>query len=148
MQLINEDLVMIECPAASREESIKTMASILDASGRLQNKDVLIQDVFKREEEVSTAMGLDIAIPHARSAGVLDPSLVVLKLKEPITWNEDQVSLVIGIAVPEEPSQGPTNYLKILSSLARQLMDEEFRDRLLKAASNTEIVEAIQSIHM
>ncbi len=45
-------------------------------------------------------------------------------------WNNDEVRMVFGIAVPKDNKNN--EHLKILSKLARKLMDESFRNELLK----------------
>lgn len=133
MELVNENLIRLDIDVDSKTEIIHCIADILEHEGRLNDKALFISDVYKREEEVPTAMGMDIAIPHARSQGVKITSLVYLRLTKPVMWNEEKVSMIFGIAVPQDENSCNNEYLKLLSKLARKLMDENFRVKLLHA---------------
>lgn len=128
MDLIDDSLILLNADCNSKEEAIELLADLLQKQHRLHDKDQYIKDVYIREE-LPTSMGLGIAIPHAQSAGVSNPSLVFIRPKCPITWNDDEVKMIFGIAVPKK-NEG-NEHLRILSKLARKLMDENFRDKLL-----------------
>ena len=109
MSIINEELIEIDANLNNKEEVITHFAEILDDQKRLSNKDLFIHDVYEREEEMSTSMGLGVAIPHTQSDSVKDPSLVFIKLKNPIDWNTDNnVQLILVL-----PYQKATNKMSI-----------------------------------
>ena len=130
MDLINDSLILLNDESSSKEEVINVMADVLNDQNRLFDKNQYIKDVYIREEELPTSLGLGIAIPHAQSIGVSEVSLVFIRTKKPIMWNNDEVIMVFGIAVPKDNKNN--EHLKILSKLARKLMDESFRNELLK----------------
>lgn len=80
-------------------------------------------------------MGSSIAIPHALSLGVKHTSLVFLRLQNPVQWDDDQVQMVFGIAVRKENSGN--EHLRILSNLARKLMNTGFTNELLQAVNQS-----------
>lgn len=128
MKLINERLIEVNSSLSCKEDVIEQVASLLFSENRITDREGFIADIYHREKELSTSMGLGIAIPHAKSQYVRYPSLVFIKLKQAIPWNEDQVQLIFGIAVSKE--QEGDIHLKILSQLARRLMNDEFRTTL------------------
>ncbi|MFQ6794382.1 MAG: PTS sugar transporter subunit IIA [Thomasclavelia sp.] len=130
MNLINEQLVEINSLLNCKEAVIKKVASLMLSEKRINNLEGFIQDIYDRENQVSTSMGLGIAIPHTRSYYVQKPTLVFIKLKNEIQWNDDHVKLIFGIAVPND--QQCDIHLKILSRLARKLMNLEFRNLLFQ----------------
>lgn len=141
MKLINERLIEIHSPLRGKEEIIKRVAGLLFAEKRITDMDGFIADLYEREEELSTSMGLGIAIPHAKSCHVRCPSLVFIKLEDPVPWNEDNVRLIFGIAVSKE--QAGDMHLKILSQLARKLMNDRFRDTLFGVSDCREAYAAL-----
>lgn len=141
MNLINERLIEVHSSLCSKEEIIKQVAGLLFAENRITDRDGFIADLYAREEELSTSMGLGIAIPHAKSCHVRCPSLVFIKLAKPVSWNEDSVRLVFGIAVSKE--QAGEMHLKILSQLARKLMNDCFRDTLFGVSDRQEAYKAL-----
>ena len=129
MKVINETLILLDMNLQSKDDIISCIADTLENNQRLCDKQQYIDDVYSREDEISTAMGSSIAIPHALSLGVRHTSLVFLRLQNPIQWDDDQVQMVFGIAVRKENSGN--EHLRILSNLARKLMDLGFTNALL-----------------
>lgn len=137
MRLIEEELIEINASLKTKEKVIEKFCDLLFEKGRVTEKEGFVEDVFTRENEMSTSMGLGIAIPHAQSNYVKYPSLVFIKLDEPITWKDDSnVEMIFGIAVPKE--SGSKDHLRILSTLARKLMDTDFREELSNITSKQE----------
>ncbi len=142
VELINEDLILLDIELKSKEDIINIITSLLEKANRINNREVFIKDIYKREEEVPTSMGMKIAIPHAKSEGVKATSLVFIRLKEEVIWNdEDRVKFIFGIAVPKENEDNI--HLKILSSLARKLINREYIELLGKVKDKQECVELI-----
>lgn len=84
MSLMSKELVLFDCEANSKEDAVKSMAEAMDKAGFLANKEQYINDVFKREETATTAIGFSFATPHAKSEGVDKPCLGFMKFKNPI----------------------------------------------------------------
>lgn len=130
MSLINEQLIEINSQLDCKEDVIKRVADLMLSEKRINNLEGFIQDIYNRENEMSTSMGLGIAIPHSQSYYVKKPTLVFIKLKNEIQWDNDRVKLIFGIAVPYNHQYDI--HLKILSCLARKLMNLEFRNLLFQ----------------
>lgn len=129
--IIDKTLISLDLGATNKLEAIISMSKMAENVGRLGNLDIYCQAVRKREDEVSTDMGFGIAIPHGKSAAVLEPFVVFARLKEPIIWNEEEnskVTLIFMIGAPEKSEDNV--HLKILSQLAGKLMDEDFLNDL------------------
>src|SRR6202000_841527 len=78
-------------------------------------------------------LGHGFAIPHCKTDAVAANSIGILKLDDPIEWGSidgDPVRLVILLALRESNQNG--THMKVFSRLARKLMDEEFRGRLMQ----------------
>jgi fructose-specific phosphotransferase system IIA component len=144
--VIKPDSLMLSLEASTREEVIRHLSRRLQQQGVISNVEGYLQDVEQREKLGSTAIGFDVAIPHAKSASVTRPAVAFARLSESIYWdtdNEDTVRLVFLIAVPNE--QAGNEHLQILAALSRKLMHAEVRDRLMQAETNEEILDALAS---
>jgi len=101
-------------------------------AGRTDDLDRLEQVVWARETVYSTGLGHGFAIPHCRSDAVRVNSIAILKLRRPIAWGsiDDQpVGIVILLAIRE--SDANNRHMQVLAKMARKLMTEEFRQRIL-----------------
>ncbi|MFR7591249.1 MAG: PTS sugar transporter subunit IIA [Longibaculum sp.] len=146
MEIINEELILVDENLHEKEDVIQKVAELLFNNGRISDIAKFKNDVFKRETEMSTSMGLGIAIPHAQSDYVKQSSLVFIKLKEPICWNDDNVKIIFGIAVPKKDKNN--QHLKILSTLARSLMKESFRNKLYSSHDEKEVLDVLKLVEI
>ena len=132
-QLIHKNTTMINTQPMTRDEAIEHMVSNLDKQGYVKDKATLTRDIFAREAESTTALGMNIAMPHAKSAGIKEPVVSVLKNNEGVTWESldgTVPQIVFLITVPEHSHD---THLKTLQNLSRHLMDDAKREALLQS---------------
>ena len=141
-ELIANDIILFDLEAETKQEIIEKLADAMDKDGRLEDKDGYMADVLAREESSSTAIGFETATPHAKSISVKEPSLAFARLKHPIKWDDEEVSMIFQISVPS-PGQGD-RHLEILSKLFRNLVYDSFRDQMLQATTKEEIVDILK----
>lgn len=142
--IINEGLIDLNVTQTTKEGVIERLAALAQAEGRVNNLEEYIKAVLHRETEYSTAMGFGIAIPHGKTDAVTEPFLCFAKVGK-VDWSAldgNPVDLVFMIGVPEDAG---TAHLKILASISRKLMKQEFRDGLRNAKSPSELIEFLQS---
>ena len=139
MALINEEQVVLDLTGSDRHEATATLAARLVASGRCTDLDQFLADVRERESKMATGLPGGIGIPHARSAAITEPSLVFGRTRDGIDWGakDGPARLVFLIAAPEA---GGEAHMQMLPKLARALMRSEFRDALLAATTEAEVV--------
>lgn len=125
-----------------RGEIINSLVTLI--SPRLSDPSGVTKAALERESKHSTGVGHGVAIPHARTSGVNVPTLAFARLPEGITWadGEDLTTMVFLIAVPEDAGK---QHLKLLSKLARAIMQDDFRARLQSATSKEEAVDIIST---
>ena len=145
--MIDEHLVKFNYPAASKHIIIQNAAELMYESGIINNKTQYINAVLDREKECTTGIGMGIAIPHCKDDSVNQAGFALIKLENPIKWGslDDQpVDYVIMLAAP---NTSENVHLKMLSSLAASLMDDDFRDQLKAANSIEEVKQAFQTVN-
>ena len=143
--LINIDLILLDVDLSSKEEAILRIADLFEATGKLNDKERYIQDVYRREDEISTNLGDGIGMPHAKTEAVKEVGLAFIRLLNPIEWQSEccntPVKVLFGIAVPEN---GGEQHLKILAQLARKLIYDEFKEKLFNVKDENELLAIIQ----
>ena len=90
----------------------------------------------------TTGIGDGVAIPHAKSAWVKKPTVVVGKSLKGIEWeslDDEKVHMVFLIAVPEGNGN---EHLKILQMLAVSIMDDDFKEEL-ENATDEKVIEKL-----
>jgi fructose PTS system EIIBC or EIIC component len=146
--IISLDLIEPSLSASTRDEIIDEMIAKLDAEGVLTTSAEFKQAILKREQESSTGIGMNVAVPHGKSAAVLKPRVVFGIKQEGVDWSSADgtpAKLIFMIAVPAE-NKG-NEHLKILQMLSRKLMDDDFREQLLQVKTKQEAYRLLDQIH-
>lgn len=140
--IITANLIALDLNLPDKASVIDEIANLLEADSRLLDRELYIKDVYEREGIVPTGIGDLIAIPHARSAGVSSSSLIYIRLTSAIHWNdEEDAKYIFGIAVPEDNVDNL--HLKILSSVAKKLLDDKIKQLIVTSPSKQQILEAL-----
>jgi fructose-specific phosphotransferase system IIA component len=133
-RLLDRELVLLDTGTGSKEEAIRELVDAFYVEGRTDDPDRLEEAIWARESLYSTGLGHGFAIPHCKTDAVNTGSIGVLKLRTPVDWDAvdgNPVRVVILLAVRESDSNDA--HLRVFSKLARNLMNEEFRQNLLQA---------------
>ena len=125
----------------TRDEALRSLVDRLDASGKLQDKERYYRAILEREKIVSTGIGMEVAIPHAKLDDY-NQFFVAIGIQQGggIEWNSLDnvpVRLIFMIGGPE---QKQTEYLHILSKITMAIKDGERRKKLLKAKTAEEVI--------
>ncbi|GAA2326953.1 fructose-specific PTS transporter subunit EIIC [Streptomyces violaceusniger] len=131
---LTEQTVKERLAADGKDAAIREMAELLAATGKVADTAELVRAAFAREDQGTTGLGEEIAIPHAKTDAVTAPVVGFARSPEGIEWGAPdgtKARLVFMIAVPE--ADAGDEHLRILALLSRKLMGVEFRERLLGA---------------
>jgi multiphosphoryl transfer protein len=136
--LLSDDLVQLESTSQTREEVIQEMVDALYISGRTDDRHLLEEALWARETISSTGLGYGFAIPHCKTDAVTTNSICVLRLHEPIQWDHtERVNMVVLLALRD--ADIANTHMQIFSLLARKLINEDFRQHLLKVTTAHEV---------
>ncbi len=143
--LLKRNGIAINPEVKTKEEAINKLVDLMDATGRLSDKEEYKKAVLTRESLSTTGIGDNIAIPHAKTAAVKEPGLAAMILSDGIDYDSldgEPAKLFFLIAAPE----GENNlHLDVLARLSMMLMDPEFKDMLISAKSVDEFLNLIDS---
>jgi len=144
--LIDLSRIKINLDAKTKDQAIKELAQMLEEGHRVSDVKMFLEDVYEREALGTTGIGFKIAIPHTKSKYVTKPSLVFGRAKQGIEFESlDGIpaELFFMIAMPKSDVNP---HLKVLALLSRNLIHEEFRELLLNAKSNEEVLSILETI--
>ncbi|WP_053360946.1 PTS fructose transporter subunit IIABC [Bacillus sp. FJAT-27251] len=145
--ITSEYLIEPELVGTTRDDVIDELISKFDQSGVLSSKQDFKDAILRREEQSSTGLGMNIAIPHGKSAAVKHPAVAFGIKRDGVDWKSldgSDAKLIFMIAVPEKAAGDA--HLKILQMLSRKLMDEGFREQLLQAESKEQAYKLLEDI--
>jgi fructose-specific PTS system IIA-like component len=134
----------MDSTAATKGEVIEELVDALFCAGRTDRPIALEDAVWAREEVYSTGLGHGFAIPHCKSDAIGANSIAVARLRRPLPWqsvDDEPVSCAILLAVRESDEDG--SHMKVFSKLARRLMHEDFRERMLGARDRDAVLSCL-----
>ena len=143
--LITPELVSLDANLGStKTEVITSVAGLIAAAGRA-DADGLAHDTLDRESKSPTGMPGGFAIPHCRSAAVSQVSLGFARLSPAVDFNgpDGPADLIFMIAASED---GGADHMKLLTKLARALVNPEFVEQLRQAPDAQTVVDLIGGV--
>jgi PTS system fructose-specific IIC component len=135
IDLLKPQSIDLNARVKDKAGAIDHLVDLMDKGGHLRDKEGYKQGVLAREQEGSTGIGEGIAIPHSKTAAVKEPGLASMIVRDGVDYeslDDEPANLFFMIAAP---AGGADVHLAVLSRLSRMLMDDDFRDALLKADS-------------
>lgn len=146
-EIIKKEYIHLHCQARSKEAVLLTASHWAMQAGILADEAQFLKGLWERENEFSTAVGSGIAIPHCRSDAILQPSVFYIKLDQPVPWSsEEQIDLILLLAVPQ--SHQENTHIRLLSQIARKLIDDHFIQSLRDAGREEEIYALLNDIQL
>ncbi|PFA70486.1 PTS fructose transporter subunit IIA [Bacillus sp. AFS015802] len=142
-ELLTNETIQLNLSSRSKNGVIDELVSVLDQSGKLQDRDEFKKAILNREAQSTTGIGEGIAIPHAKTSAVKAPAIAFGKSEEGVDYESldgAPAHLFFMIAATEGANQ---THLEALSRLSSMLMDMDVRKALLHAATKEEVLEII-----
>lgn len=147
IDFLQEEHILAPLQSKTKGEAIRELAGFLSRTHGLGGVtvDELVESIEEREKTLSTAMGLGVAIPHARVAvgpeiaGVMGISPEGIDFEAP---DGGPVHVVVLIATPPEHQD---RHLEVMAAVARMMSDPKVRAELSIATSPARAFDAIES---
>ncbi|OLN23470.1 PTS fructose transporter subunit IIA [Domibacillus antri] len=143
--LLKKDTIIMDLSSSDKASVIDELAAKLDQAGRLNDNAAFKEAILAREAQSTTGVGEGIAIPHAKTAAVKTAAVAFGRSKEGIDYESldgQPANLFFMIAAPDGANEA---HLETLSSLSSFLMDSSFREVLMNAQTEEDIVQAFES---
>ena len=141
--LLKPQSILLNASPTNKADAIYTLGDLMDKGGNLSDKAEYLEAVFAREESGSTGLGDGIATPHAKSAGVKEAGLAAMVVPNGVDFDalDGQPSrLFFMIAAPEGAAD---THVEVLSKLATMVIDPDFKNALIQAATVDRFLELI-----
>ncbi|MCC4815923.1 PTS fructose transporter subunit IIC [Vibrio lentus] len=141
--LINQDLIKLSLSANSKEDVFKELIDVLYTQGRISDKVQFLADIKAREEQGNTGFEEGIALPHAKSAAVIKPAVVIGVHKQGIEYGADDGQPSKLFFMIASPDGGDNHHIEVLAELSSKLIEEGFIESFMNAQSEQEALELL-----
>ena len=148
---LNTDYIFPNLEASSKEEIIRKIVSKVAEDDRVvgEQKDEIIKNILKREEEISTCIGGGIFLPHTRMIDFSDFIIAVATVKNKLeaeiggTNQTDDIKVVFLIISDVLKNK---NLLKAMSAISKiALKNPEIIEKIKTATHEKQILELLSA---
>lgn len=143
---IRFDSIRTDMEASQKVEAITELVQGLVDKGHLkaEEKDSIVQAIVNREELGSTGIGRGVAVPHTKHSSVTELVGTVGISPDGVEFQSldgDKVSLFFLLISPPDR---PSDHLRALESIAKQLQDETFCSFLKQSKAPMDVQQLLE----
>lgn len=131
--LLDVRSISLDAAPKSKQEAIDAAVALMVKSGKINDEEAYKKQVYAREEESTTGIGEEIAIPHGKCDAVDRPGLAAMVIREGVDFDSLDGAPVTLLFLIAAPNTEDNVHLDVLSKLSMMLMDERFTESLRKA---------------
>jgi len=142
-EILQPTCVKVPVESTEKEAAITELVDLLDANGLLSDRDVALDAVLTRERAQSTGTGAGIAIPHGKCNGVKELVMALGIAHEPIEFGSIDGKPVTILILLVSPADQTGRHIQALARISRLMLNEQFKQRIEKAASAEEVYELL-----
>ena len=145
MDILSGKAIIVDLKGETKEEIIEELVDALEVGKDITDRDKVLQAVLEREKIMSTGIGDGIAIPHGKSDAVLRLAAALGTQKRGVDFEslDGEPAYVFFLLVSPANVSGP--HIKALARISRLLKNDDFKKKLIDAASPEEIVSIIET---
>ena len=140
------DAIRVAIKATDKHGVIHEMVQSLQDAGGIKKTDYegIVAAVLKREELGSTGIGSGIAVPHAKHPSVKHPVGCVAVSADGIDFDSLDCAKVHLVFLVISPPDAPSEHLRVLEYITRQLKDSTFCRFLKQSKTKKEILTLLE----
>ena len=142
--LLKSSAIALGVKAADKQAAINQLVALHEKSGNLKDVKAYKEGILKREEMGTTAIGMEVAIPHAKSEAVKAPALSAITVPDGVDYGSPDgapCKLIFMIAATMDGDV----HLEVLARLMQMLMHEDFTAKLKAAKTPKEFLAIIDA---
>lgn len=143
-QLLRPEQVRIGLSGTSKEEVIDALVEVLRGHEDIDSLEAVRTAIFDREEMMSTGVGKELGLPHAKTPAATDTVAAFATTAEPVDFgsiDDEPIRLLLLLVGPEEHK---SQHIKILGRISRLVSRKSLRQKLIAAEEPEEVIEILR----
>jgi fructose-specific phosphotransferase system IIA component len=141
--LLRPEAINLNIQSRQKNGALREVAALLEKAGCVTNFNAFFQEILERERVSNTALGHDVAIPHARTEHCSEILIAVGRSHDGIEFEAKDGQPVRLVFLIGTPKQMVTEYLRVVGNLARLLRQDQLRQNLLEAPDAAAFIKLI-----
>ena len=143
--LLKSEVIQLNLQAREKTAALREVASLLAPGQRVANFEAFFSEILERERISNTALGHDVAIPHARTEQCSEILIAVGRSVAGVDFESPGDPPVRLIFLIGTPKQMVAEYLRLVGNLARLLRQDALREKLLAAPDAPSFIKLLNS---
>jgi mannitol/fructose-specific phosphotransferase system IIA component (Ntr-type) len=144
-ELLTTDRVRVPLASHSKADLLRELVALAAADADAAIVAGILESVETREEQISTAMGGGLAVPHGRSALVHELRLAAGTVNGLTDYEAPDGEPVRVVFLVLTPLEATSDHVKVLSRIARLMHKPVSREALLAARSPDEFLAVLRA---
>ncbi len=129
-----------------KDQILTTMARKAAESRYVSNEEAFVEAILEREAIMSTGIGLQVAIPHAKLKGIKEFFVFAAVLEKDVPWDSLDKKPVRLVFMIGGPADRQSDYLMILSKITLVIKNPERRKALMAAKTPQAVLDAFADL--
>lgn len=142
-QIFKIEFINAHLLAKSKDEVLAELVNTLIRGGLKLNSSSILDILKQRESLGSTGIGDGVAIPHGKISDLNDIVVAFGRSEEGIAYDSLDSKPVHLFFLLLAPENSAGQHLKILAKISKMLKEANFRKKLLKAGSQSDLYKII-----
>lgn len=140
---LQHDRILVDVDVRDKDQLFQIASERLAATCRISAEDILAA-LVRRERLGSTALGQEVAMPHASVEGLEGIRLLYMRLKRPCFFDDGAGSRVVHALFIIVPAPANQTHLDILAEAAGLFSQAEFQKALRQCDQADQVREAFR----
>ncbi|WP_282925539.1 BglG family transcription antiterminator [Helcococcus kunzii] len=137
-KFFSKENILLDKTFSSKEELIESIGNYLVE--KMIVKKEFIKDMLEREELGGTDLPIGVAIPHGSPKNVIENSVVLVRTKKKIKWDEYYADIFFMICVAKED----VNDAREILSYIYELIDDEKKLKKIRCGNLDQIISVLE----
>lgn len=137
------EAINLNLQARQKTAALREVAEMLERNKSVASFDAFFHEILERERISNTALGHDVAIPHARTEQCTEILIAVGRSTGGVDFESKDNGPVRLIFLIGTPKPMVTEYLRVVGNLARMLRRDEVRKQLLETTDPAAFIQII-----
>lgn len=146
IDVLSKDTIQIGMQVKDKQDLLEKITDLAMKSGKIINRSFVLKSILDREKIMSTGIGKNICLPHAKTDFIEAPVAALATLSTPIDFHslDGEPVNICFLLLGRENNVGM--HLRLLSKISRFLNNDEFREKILNSKTPEEIMHHFETI--
>ena len=143
-EVLSQDRVIVGVKSSDKIGVIQELLELTSTSGKIRNKEKLLESILEREQLQTTGVGSGLAIAHAKTDEVEGVVLSLGISQDGVNYDSLDGKPVHIIFMLTASTNKNTEYLSVLAKIARIFKEQDFREAVMHAGSPAGVMNLIK----